>query len=206
MSPTEYGLLPRTALNFLDRYDEALPMLLQQAEKHQPDAMSWFQVAIAKEHTGDEEGCIAAYKRACNSMKTTLWPGSIWEGYTTTLITTLKQYQFGKKRYDDFRCMSYPRSSGKISQFCEQCECYRMVIIKGSWGVHSPESPGRSTNKSRKTMHPTTASTAPSKLRACLDSSCSAKLDQTGLLHAGYRGRITINHPCVLDQHRAFTL
>ena len=48
MSPTEYGYCLGTALNFLDRYDEALPMLLQQAEKHQPDAMSWFQVAIAK--------------------------------------------------------------------------------------------------------------------------------------------------------------
>ena len=39
-------------------------MLLEQAEKHQPDAMSWFQVAIAREGIGDSEGCISAYKRA----------------------------------------------------------------------------------------------------------------------------------------------
>ena len=64
LSPAEYGYCLGTALNFLGRYAEALPMLLLQARKHQPDAMSWFQVAIARKGTGDEEGCIAAYKRA----------------------------------------------------------------------------------------------------------------------------------------------
>ena len=64
LSPAEYGYCLGTALNFLGQYAEALPMLLLQAEKHQPDAMSWFQVAIAREGTGDVDGCITAYKRA----------------------------------------------------------------------------------------------------------------------------------------------
>lgn len=64
LSPTEYGYCLGTALNFLGRYEEALPILLPQAKKHQPDAMSWFQVAVAQEGTGDIAGCINAYKRA----------------------------------------------------------------------------------------------------------------------------------------------
>ena len=64
LSPAEYGYCLGTALNFLDRYEEALPILLPQAKEHQPDAMSWFQLAIAREGTCDVEGCINAYKRA----------------------------------------------------------------------------------------------------------------------------------------------
>ena len=64
LSPYEYGYCLGTALNFLGRYEEALPILLPQAKEHQPDAMSWFQVAVAREGTGDIEGCINAYKRA----------------------------------------------------------------------------------------------------------------------------------------------
>lgn len=64
LSPTEYGYCLGTALNFLGRYAEALPIALLQAKKHQPDAMSWFQVAVAREGTGDIEGCITAYKNA----------------------------------------------------------------------------------------------------------------------------------------------
>lgn len=64
LSPTEYGYCLGTALNFLGRHEEALPILLSQAKEHQPDAMSWFQVAVAREGTGDIEGCINAYKRA----------------------------------------------------------------------------------------------------------------------------------------------
>ena len=64
LSPNEYGYCLGTALNFLGRYDEALPILLPQAKEHQPDAMSWFQVAVARERTGDIARCIKAYKRA----------------------------------------------------------------------------------------------------------------------------------------------
>ena len=64
LSPAEYGYCLGTALNFLGRYEEALPILLPQAKEHQPDAMSWFQVAVAKEGIGAIEGCIRAYERA----------------------------------------------------------------------------------------------------------------------------------------------
>ncbi len=64
LSPAAYGYCLGTALNFLKRYPEALSVLLEQAREHQPDALSWFQVAIAKEGTGDVQGCIAAYKNA----------------------------------------------------------------------------------------------------------------------------------------------
>ena len=58
LSPNDYGYCLGTALNFLDRHEEALPILLPQAEEHQPDAMSWFQVAVAREGNGDIDGCI----------------------------------------------------------------------------------------------------------------------------------------------------
>ena len=64
LSPAEYGYCLGTTLNFLGRYEEALPILLLQAKEHQPDAMSWFQVAVAREGSGDIEGCVNAYKRA----------------------------------------------------------------------------------------------------------------------------------------------
>ena len=55
--PNRYGYCLGTALNFLKRFEEALPILLDQATTHQPDAMSWFQVAVAQEGVGDIEGC-----------------------------------------------------------------------------------------------------------------------------------------------------
>ena len=64
LSPAEYGYCLGVALNFLGRYEEALPILQPQAKEHLPDAMSWFQVAVASEGVGDVEGCINAYKRS----------------------------------------------------------------------------------------------------------------------------------------------
>lgn len=64
LEPVRYGYCLGTAMNFLDRHEEALPILLAQAEWHQPDAMSWFQVAIAREGVGDVEGALSAYRRA----------------------------------------------------------------------------------------------------------------------------------------------
>ena len=64
LSPAEYGYCLGTALNFLGRHEEALPILLEQAKEHQPDAMSWFQVAVAMEKTGRITDSIRAYKRA----------------------------------------------------------------------------------------------------------------------------------------------
>lgn len=64
LEPDRYGYCLGTALNFLKRFDEALPILLEQATTHQPDALSWFQVAIAQEGLGDIPGCKESYQRA----------------------------------------------------------------------------------------------------------------------------------------------
>jgi tetratricopeptide (TPR) repeat protein len=64
LEPDRYGYCLGVALNYLKRFDESLPLLVAQATTHQPDALSWFQVAIAREGTGDIDGCKEAYQRA----------------------------------------------------------------------------------------------------------------------------------------------
>lgn len=59
----QYGYCLGTALNFLDRPDESLPILLLQAEEIQPDDMSWFQVAVAYEKLGRVCESIDAYMK-----------------------------------------------------------------------------------------------------------------------------------------------
>lgn len=58
-----YGYCLGTALNFLDRPEESLPILLPQAEEIQPDDMSWFQVAVAYEKLGRVRDSIDAYMK-----------------------------------------------------------------------------------------------------------------------------------------------
>ena len=64
LEPERYGYCLGTALNYLKRFDESLPTLLEQANIHQPDALSWFQVAIAQEGMGDINRCKESYRRA----------------------------------------------------------------------------------------------------------------------------------------------
>ena len=64
LDPSLYGYCLGTALNFLKRFDEALPVLLDQAQTHNPDAMSWFQVAIAQEGLNNLDECVKAYRCA----------------------------------------------------------------------------------------------------------------------------------------------
>ncbi|MCP4746570.1 MAG: tetratricopeptide repeat protein [Desulfobacteraceae bacterium] len=64
LEPKPYGYCYGTALNFLERYNEALPILFRQAKEHLPDAMSWFQVAKARNGVGAIQGSIKAYQRA----------------------------------------------------------------------------------------------------------------------------------------------
>ncbi len=64
LEPHRYGYCLGTALNVLKRFEQALPIVLDQATVHQPDALSWFQVAIAQEGVGDIEGCKESYQRA----------------------------------------------------------------------------------------------------------------------------------------------
>lgn len=59
-----YGYCLGVALNFLGRFEESLPILLEQAEVIQPDAMSWFQVAIAQEGLSKPAEAITAYRHA----------------------------------------------------------------------------------------------------------------------------------------------
>lgn len=59
-----YGYCLGTALNFLDRCEESLPLLLEQAQTLQPDDQSWFQVAIACERLDRTDESIAAYDKA----------------------------------------------------------------------------------------------------------------------------------------------
>ena len=55
LEPYRYGYCLGTALNFLERFEEALPILKEQAEVHMPDAMSWAQLALAQEKLGKIE-------------------------------------------------------------------------------------------------------------------------------------------------------
>ena len=59
-----YGYCLGTALNFLGRFEESLPLLLEQAQVIQADAMSWFQVGVAYEKLGRVPESIDAYEKA----------------------------------------------------------------------------------------------------------------------------------------------
>ena len=59
-----YGYCLGTALNFLDRFEESLPLLLEQAQVLQVDAMSWFQVGVAYGKLKRVPEAIDAYKKA----------------------------------------------------------------------------------------------------------------------------------------------
>ena len=59
-----YGYCLGTALNFLGRFEESLPLLLEQAQVIQADAMSWFQVGRAYEKLERVSESIDAYENA----------------------------------------------------------------------------------------------------------------------------------------------
>lgn len=59
-----YGYCLGTALNFLGRFAESLPILREQAECIQPDAMSWFQLGVAYGDLGQSAQAIEAYEKA----------------------------------------------------------------------------------------------------------------------------------------------
>ncbi len=60
----DYGFCLGCALNHLDRYEESLPLLLEQAQSIQPDAMSWFHVAVAYIGLDRPAEAIEAFERA----------------------------------------------------------------------------------------------------------------------------------------------
>lgn len=59
----EFGYCLGTALLFLNRPEESLPFLLEQALNIQPDDLSWFQLASTYEKLGKTKESINAYKK-----------------------------------------------------------------------------------------------------------------------------------------------
>ena len=60
----EYGYCLAIALKELNRFEESVPLLLEQAQTAQPDAMSWFQLASSYDSLGRWRDAIDAYQRA----------------------------------------------------------------------------------------------------------------------------------------------
>ncbi len=60
----EYGYCLAIALKELERFDESVPLLLEQAQTIQPDAMSWFQLAASYASLSNWPEAIDAYERA----------------------------------------------------------------------------------------------------------------------------------------------
>lgn len=97
-----YGYCLGTALNFLDRWAEALPLVQAQADGIQPDAMSWFQVAVAQEHLGCTEAAVEAYCRALVldpdyalamfNMAGTLWNNGDYDRAAIVFRTAAEQF------------------------------------------------------------------------------------------------------------------
>jgi len=58
-----FGICLGTALNHLGRYEESLPVLLQQAETQKPDPVGWFQIASAYSRLKRESEAIEAYRK-----------------------------------------------------------------------------------------------------------------------------------------------
>jgi tetratricopeptide (TPR) repeat protein len=97
-----YGYCLGTALIFLDRPAEALPLLLAQAEGIQPDDMSWFQVAMAYEKLGRTEASIQAYRKAVAlnpddelawfNMGGVHWNAGDWEGASQVWKTAVAKF------------------------------------------------------------------------------------------------------------------
>lgn len=63
-NPQAFGYCFGVSLIFLGRYEEALPWVQQAAEKYQPDAMSWFQVAVCLKNLGRIQEAITTYQKA----------------------------------------------------------------------------------------------------------------------------------------------
>jgi tetratricopeptide (TPR) repeat protein len=64
LAPIKYGYCLGVALNHLDRFTEAISVLLPKYENCEQDSLSWFQVAFAREHVDDLQGAIDAYMQS----------------------------------------------------------------------------------------------------------------------------------------------
>lgn len=64
INPEQFGYCLGVCLMSLKKYEEALPLLLEAAKQHQPDAQSWIQVAICYLNLERTEEAITAYEKA----------------------------------------------------------------------------------------------------------------------------------------------
>ncbi len=117
LEPEAYGYCLGTALNFLGRSHEALPILLNQAEEHQPDALSWFQVAIAYEGTANIEQSIDAYHKAIDldSEYDLAWLNLGWVYWNScNTLEAISTWKNAVKRFPDHDqtkklCQHFPK-------------------------------------------------------------------------------------------------
>ena len=63
-NPVAFGHCFGVSLIYLKRYEEALPWVRKAAEKHQPDAKSWFQVALCLGKLGRINEAVTIYQKA----------------------------------------------------------------------------------------------------------------------------------------------
>jgi tetratricopeptide (TPR) repeat protein len=64
MNPKQFGYCYGVSLIALEKYDEALPLVLAAARHHQPDALSWGQVALCYLNLNQIDAAIDAYNTA----------------------------------------------------------------------------------------------------------------------------------------------
>lgn len=64
LDPGRYAYCLGTALNHLDRWKDALEVLLNGLTTDPSDALSWFQVGVARDKLGDGMGAVEGFKRA----------------------------------------------------------------------------------------------------------------------------------------------
>lgn len=64
MNSKQFGYCHGVSLIALEKYDEALPLVLTAAQQHQPDALSWGQVAQCYLNMNQIDSAISAYNTA----------------------------------------------------------------------------------------------------------------------------------------------
>nr|WP_238812827.1 tetratricopeptide repeat protein [Paraburkholderia sp. SG-MS1] len=82
----DYGYCLAIALNELGRFDESVPLLREQAQNVQPDAMSWFQLARLTPTLADGQRRSMPTREHLRSPQTMPWQCSTLAGLTGTVV------------------------------------------------------------------------------------------------------------------------
>lgn len=112
LEPSRYGYCLGTALNFLGRFHEALPILQAETESLQPDAMSWFQVGVAHDGLKAWSEAIEAFEHALslNDDYALAWfnlGGAYWNG--GEVLDALDVWRRAVARFPDHELASQVR-------------------------------------------------------------------------------------------------